>query len=149
MNQVKLATKKIQHWNISFYTHSISNKSLTNHKKWYGLNMIWDEQVWYIAGPESQSASKSRPVGKSGYLFAKLTYFYYHYHSSEYHLQVFLSQQKTMLIHQSSDVISKKAACLLKLFLQGFQGSAPSCSKHLYPVTSKLFLDQISVIPEN
>lgn len=100
--------------------------------------MIWDEQIWNIAGLESQSASKSRPVGKSGYLFAKLTYFYYPYHSSEYHLQVFLSQQKTMLIHQSSHVVSKKAACLLKLFSQGFIGSALSCSKHLYPVTSKL-----------
>lgn len=46
MNQVKLATKKIQHWNISFYMHSISNKSLTGYKKEYGLNMIWDEQIW-------------------------------------------------------------------------------------------------------
>ena len=94
MNQVKLATKKIQHWNISFYMHSISNESLTSYKKGYGLNMIWDEQIWYKAGPVSQNASKSRPVGKSGYLFAKLTYFYYTYHSSEYHLQESFCQSK-------------------------------------------------------
>lgn len=94
MNQVKLATKKIQHWNISFYTHSISNKSLTSHKKGYGFNMIWDEQIWYKAGPESQNARKSRPVAKSDYLFAKLTYFYDTYHSSEYHLQESFCQSK-------------------------------------------------------
>lgn len=117
MNQVKLATKKNQHWNISCYTHSISNKSLTSYKKGYGLNMIWDEQIWYKAGPESQNASKSRPVDKSGYLFASLTYFYYTYHSLEYHSQKSLSEQKTLLIHQSSDVISNKAAYLLEIYL--------------------------------
>lgn len=33
--------------------------------------------------------------------------------------------------------------------LQGFIGSPLSCSKHLYPVTSNIFLDQISIIPKN
>jgi len=53
----------------------------------YGLNMVWDEQIWYKDGLESQNASKSRPVGKSGYLFASMTYIWHTYHSSECHSQ--------------------------------------------------------------
>lgn len=74
--------------------HNISKNALTSYEKGCGLNTIWDEQIWCKAGPESQNASKSGPVSKSGRLFAKLTYFSYTFHSPEYHLQESFRQSK-------------------------------------------------------